>query len=99
MADRHKDIFDLVSDIQKEAVKEKRKELKERKREKERQKEREWERERDTDRDKEDDEVLCSIGIECFVSNLMKLNAKWNSNIDSQSFVCVHKILFLYFLW
>ncbi|KAM6945983.1 protein-methionine sulfoxide oxidase mical3a [Aplochiton taeniatus] len=61
-ADRHTDIFDLVSDINKEAIKEekmekeKRRELKERKREKERQKEREWERV--TERDNDDDESV-----------------------------------------
>ncbi|XP_070762774.1 protein-methionine sulfoxide oxidase mical3a isoform X1 [Enoplosus armatus] len=61
-ADRHMDIFDLVSGMQKEAIKEeklekeKRRELKERKRVKERHKEREREREVDREKEKDDEE-------------------------------------------
>ncbi|XP_026222449.1 protein-methionine sulfoxide oxidase mical3a isoform X13 [Anabas testudineus] len=65
-ADRHVDIFDLVSDLQKEAIKEermekeRRKELKERKRLKERLQEIEREKEVDREKAKDDEEVLCS---------------------------------------
>lgn len=60
------DIFDLVSDLQKEAVKEeklekaRRRELKERKMLKERRKEIEWEKEIYREKEKDDEEVLCS---------------------------------------
>ncbi|XP_070762775.1 protein-methionine sulfoxide oxidase mical3a isoform X2 [Enoplosus armatus] len=63
-ADRHMDIFDLVSGMQKEAIKEeklekeKRRELKERKRVKERHKEREREREVDREKEKDDEESV-----------------------------------------
>lgn len=65
---RHTDIFDLVSGMQKEAIneekleKEKRRELKERKRVKERHAGREWEKEVDREKEKED-EVLCRRGL------------------------------------
>ncbi|XP_069385319.1 protein-methionine sulfoxide oxidase mical3a isoform X37 [Paralichthys olivaceus] len=63
-ADRHKDIFDLVSDIQKEAIKEeklekeRRREIKEKKRVTERHKEREREKEVEREKDKGDEESV-----------------------------------------
>ncbi|XP_040893421.1 protein-methionine sulfoxide oxidase mical3a isoform X2 [Toxotes jaculatrix] len=63
-ADRHMDIFDLVSGMQKEAIKEeklekeRRRELKERKRVKERHKEREREKEVDREKEKDDEESV-----------------------------------------
>ncbi|KAF0041407.1 hypothetical protein F2P81_007305 [Scophthalmus maximus] len=63
-ADRHADIFDLVSDIQKETIKEqglekeRRRELKEKRRAKERQKEREREKEVAREKDKDDEESV-----------------------------------------
>lgn len=69
---RHTDIFDLVSGMQKEAIKEeklekeKRRELKERKRVKERHKEREREKEVDRGKEKDNKEVLCRRGFNCF---------------------------------
>ncbi len=65
---RHGDIFDLVSGMQKEAIKEeklekeKRRELKERKRLKEKRKEREREKEVDREKEKDDEEVSFTSG-------------------------------------
>ncbi|XP_014860782.1 PREDICTED: protein-methionine sulfoxide oxidase mical3a-like isoform X21 [Poecilia mexicana] len=63
-ADRHMDIFDLVSGMQKEAIKEerlekeRRREIKRKKRVKERQKEREPEKEVDQEKEKDDEESV-----------------------------------------
>ncbi|XP_060931846.1 protein-methionine sulfoxide oxidase mical3a [Limanda limanda] len=63
-ADRHTDIFDLVSDIHKEAIKEeklekeRRREIKEKKRVTERHKEREREKEVELEKDKDDEESV-----------------------------------------
>uniref|UniRef100_A0A3B3U6J4 F-actin monooxygenase n=1 Tax=Poecilia latipinna TaxID=48699 RepID=A0A3B3U6J4_9TELE len=63
-ADRHVDIFDLVSGMQKEAMKEerlekeRRREIKRKKRVKERQKEREPEKELDQEKEKDDEESV-----------------------------------------
>ncbi|XP_034444194.1 protein-methionine sulfoxide oxidase mical3a isoform X3 [Hippoglossus hippoglossus] len=63
-ADRHMDIFDLVSDIHKEAIKEeklekeRRREFKEKKRVTERHKEREREKEVEREKDKDDEESV-----------------------------------------
>lgn len=60
-AQRHTDIFDLVSGMQQEAIKEeklvreKRRELKEKKVAKERQKRREWEKRVDRGKEKDDE--------------------------------------------
>lgn len=67
---RHMDIFDLVSGMQKEAMKEekleKRRELKERKRLKEMHKGREWEKEVGREKEKANEEVLCCRGLKDF---------------------------------
>lgn len=81
------DIFDLVSDMQKEAIKEerlekeKRRELKERKRVKEGRKAREWEKEVDREKEKGDEEVLCSSGINDFEfhTSVIMRQSHWQS--------------------
>lgn len=82
------DIFDLVSDMQKEAIKEerlekeKRRELKEKKRVKEGHKARQWETEVDREKEKGDEEVLCSREMNDFEFHLSIImrNSHWQSS-------------------